>query len=244
LSTPCDPNVDFEINDGVSKPVDKTMYQSMVGSLLYLALVSRPDISYAVGLMSRFSHDPNAAHLTGVKRIGRYLKGTPDYGLIYSEDKNELKGYSDADWGGCRDSRRSTSGNIFMFSGAAISWSSKRQTVVALSSAEAEYRALTPAAQEAIWLRGLSADLEMPCSDPMIIYEDNKSAICIAENTLVSAKTKHIQIREHFIRDCVQSKLIALVHCPTDQMIADILTKPLSRVKFEVLRKAMGVARD
>lgn len=229
---------DIEHNDKVN-PV---MYQSMVGSLLYAAMATRPDIAQSVGVVSKFNQNPTTEHLTAVKRIFRYLKGTADLALVYKKsDSGTLIGYSDADWAGDLDDRHSTTGNIFMLGGAAISWLSKKQATVALSTAEAEYVALSCAAQETIWLRKLLMDIRATPDGPTVIMEDNQGAIAIAQNPVGHARTKHIDIRYHYVRECIQSGNICLQYCPTGEMKADILTKPLPRVKFEKFRAGIGL---
>ena len=148
-----------------------------------------------------------------------------------------LTGYSDADWAGDLDDRHSTSGNLFIMAGATISWTSKKQATVALSTAEAEYIALNTATQEAIWLQRLLADLSDIQYKPTIIMGDNQGSIAIARNPVFHSRTKHIDIRHHFIREAIQDGVIDLRFCPTNEMIADVLTKPLSRNRFEQLRR-------
>ena len=243
VSTPVDLNVKLVKDDGFSKKVDPSRYQSMVGSLLYVAIATRPDIAHAVAVVSKFSSYPTEAHLTAVKRIFRYLKGTVDLSLKYekSEMENDLIGYSDADWAGDLDSRRSTTGNIFILSNGAVSWSSKHQPTESLSTAEAEYVALSSAAQEAIWLRRLLAELWLKEINPTVIREDNQGAIAIANNPVSHARTKHIDIKYHFIRDAVINKTIVLEYCRTEDMIADILTKALCKGRFQFLRMGLGI---
>ena len=163
--------------------VDPVLYQSAVGSLLYLSNWTRPDITYAVSNVSRFCTNPTQQHWTAVKRIMRYLKGTSNHGLIYSKKYSKsCVGFSDADWAGDVNDRKSTSGYLFKISGAPVSWRSKKQACVALSTAEAEYMALSSAAQEATWLRQLTKDLQNGLTRPTVIHEDNQSAICMAKN--------------------------------------------------------------
>ena len=220
------------------------LYQSAVGSLLYLSTRTRPDIAYAVSNVAKFCSNPSKQHWTAVKRIMHYIKGTIYLGLAYG--RNEQKdciSYSDADWGGDSDDHRSTSGNIFQVGGAAINWRSKRQSCVALSTAEAEYMALTNAAQEAVWLRKLTADLtkEERAPKPIVIYEDNQSAICIAKKPQFYGRTKHIGIKYNYIREQVNSKNVELKYCPTEEMLADMLTKGLNREKLEKLTDMSGM---
>ena len=244
VPTPADPSSKLKKDDGASKDVDKNEYQSMVGSLLYAAIATRPDIAQAVGVVSKFNSKPSQAHLTAVKRILRYLKGTTDLALKYQQSENcRLIGYSDADWAGDQDDRHSTTGNLFVMAGGPISWLSKKQAVVALSTSEAEYVALSAATQEAVWLRRLLTSLKAIPNGPTVLMEDNQGAIAIAKNPIAHARTKHIDIRYHYIRETVQEGFVELHYCPTEKMIADILTKPLPRGRFETLREDMGMKK-
>ena len=244
-STPADPNVKLEKDDGVSKGVDQTTYQSIVGSLLYAAIATRPDIAQAVGVVSKFNSKPTEAHLTAVKRILRYLKGTADQALKYEKSEDgALVGYSDADWAGDLDDRHSTTGNLFLMVGGPISWASKKQATVALSTSEAEYVALSSATQEVIWLRRLLTDLGQVPNEPTVMMEDNQGAIAIARNPVAHARTKHIDIRYHFVHEAVQEGTVDLCYCPTNDMFADLLTKSLPRGRLENLRLAMGMDRQ
>eukprot|EP00731_Ephydatia_muelleri_P034359 Em0056g18a len=240
--TPADINVKLVKDDGAAKLADSVCYQSMVGSLLYAAIATRPDIAQAVGAVSKFNSCPTETHLTGVKRILRYLKGTINLGLKFEKTADSsIIGFSDADWAGDLDNRHSTSGNLFVMSGGAISWLSKKQPVVALSTTEAEYVALGAATQEVVWLRRLLSDIKASPKMPTIISEDNQGTIAIARNPVYHARTKHIDIKYHYVREALMDGVIDLVYCPTQQMTADILTKPLSRDQFETLRHEMGL---
>ena len=241
-TTPADINVKLVKDDGMSKPVDPVFYQSMVGSLLYAAIATRPDISQAVGAVSKFNSCPTEAHLTAVKRIFCYLKGTINLGLKYERsDDSSLIGFSDADWAGDMDNRHSTTGNLFVMSGGAISWLSRKQSVVALSTTEAEYVALSTATQEAVWLRRLLSDIKITPTTPTIIREDNEGTIAVARNPISHARTKHIDIKFHYVHEALYDRVIELVYCLTEQMTADILTKPLFHGRFETLRLDMGL---
>ncbi len=173
----------------------------------------------------------------------RYIKGTLNYGLKFSVDgeKSELYGYSDADWGGDMDTRRSTSGYAFKIANATVSWCSKRQASVAKSTTEAEYVSLSLAAQEGIWLRRLLFDIGYQIDSPTLIYEDNQGAIKLSKNPQFHNRTKHIDITYHFIREKVLSDEIEVSYCPTDSMSADILTKGLTRNKFEKFRDSLNI---
>jgi hypothetical protein len=241
VSTPMDVNVKLVADDGQSKPVDPVGYQSIVGSLLYAAVATRPDISQAVGVLSRFNSAPTEAHLTAAKRVLRYLKGTINLSLQYKKTENsDVTGYSDAGWADDVDSRRSTTGNVFIMSGSPISWLSQRQSTVALSTAEAEYIALSSACQEAVWLQRLLTDIGENIK-PITIMEDNQGAIAIAKNPVGHKRTKHIDIRYHFVREQTQKGVIEIQYLSTKEMLADMFTKPLPRGQFEYLRSKIGM---
>ena len=224
---------------------DHGIYQSAVGSLLYLSTKTRPDLAFAVGNVARYCADPTKVHWTAVKRIIRYVKGTLNMGLLFCPDNNiNLEGYSDADWAGDKDDRRSTSGYVFQIGNAAISWRSKKQSCVALSTAESEYMALSSAIQEAIWLRRLIANLlnsKDMLMNPTIIHEDNNSAIFMAKNNQYHDRTKHIDIKFHFVREQVAAGTVDLRYCKSKDMLADIFTKGLCGPQFKKLRSRMGL---
>ena len=243
-NTPVTPGTKLLKGTEQSEIVDATLYQSAVGSLLHLSGWTRPDIAFAVSHVARFCSSPTKEHWIAVKRILRYLKGTPNYGLAYSSNVDTdgpLIGYSDADWAGDVNDCKSTSGYFFIMSGAAVSWKSQKQTCVALSTAEAEYIALAAATQEATWMRQLLEDLHSGQIEPTVICEDNQSAICIAQNPQYHNRTKHIDIKYHYVREKVLDTTIELQYCPTRDMIADILTKGLTYDKFSRLRMLSGV---
>lgn len=204
-------------------------YQEAVGGLLYIAQGSRPDVTYAVNSVSRFNNNPGKPHWEAVKRIIRYLKGTIDAKLTFSKaSKLNVSGYCDADWAGDLDERLSCTGYVFVSQGGAISWNSKRQSTVALSSAEAEYMSLSACTQEALWFRQLELDLSGQ-DNVTTIFCDNKSA------------TKHIDIRHRFVRGSVQDNLVRVEYLPTEEMLADIFTKPLTKEKHLYCSKEFGI---
>lgn len=246
VSTPSDTDSKLTKKTAEDEAADQQVYQAAVGSLLYLSTKTRPDISFAVGSAARFSSDPSQAHWRAVKRIMRYLRGTVDLGLLYhgGSGPDQCIGYSDADWGGSRDDRKSTSGYVFTWSGGAISWRSRKQSCVALSTAESEYVALSGATQEAKWIAELIGDLTAQSPQKMTILEDNQSAISIAKNPQYHGRTKHIDIKFHFVRSQVENGNIELEYCPSKDMVADILTKSLPTPLFEKLRGMMGVQPD
>ncbi len=243
VAVPMDPNCKLTKATNGSQPADQVLYQSAVGSLLYLAIATRPDIAVSVGIAAKFSANPTQEHWNAVKRIFRYLKGTSNFGLLYkNNNKEKLHGFSDADWAGDEDDRRSTSGMVFKLAGGAISWRSKKQTVVALSTAEAEYVALAAATQEATWLRQLMKSFQQESTEEaIVIYEDNQSALAIASNAVFHGRTKHIGIKFHYTRQQLEKEVIKLIYCPTDRMQADILTKAVGKEAFQTIRSALGL---
>ncbi len=152
-----------------------------------------------------------------------------------------LTGYFDTDWVGDSDDRHSMTGNLFLMSGGVVSWLSKKQAVIALSTVEVEYIALSAAAQEAVWLKKLMSDLKQTLMEPLVLHEDNQGAIAIAKNPIAHARTKHINIHYHFIREAVQDGIVDLRYCPTEDMLADLLTKPLLNGRFESLTKGISL---
>lgn len=246
VDTPSDINVKLQVSVDGDNKVDLKMFQSCVGSLLYLAIKTRPDITFSVNSVAKFCSNPNNEHWTAVKRIMRYLKGTSSFGLLYIRDTSlhtavSFVGYSDADWAGDVDNRRSVSGYCYLLGSCLISWSSRKQSCVALSTAEAEYMALAHASQEAVWLRQLFEDLNFPQDSATLIFEDNQAAITISKNNQISGRSKHIDIKFHFIREHIANDIINLSYCPTEKMLADIFTKGLCRDKFLLIRNLIGV---
>lgn len=217
-------------------------YQQAIGCLLYVAQGTRPDISFAVNTLSRFNKNPTAAHWTAVKRICRYLQGTKDMKLIYTKDGNEkITGYCDADWASDVRDRKSCTGYIFLLQGGAISWRSQKQQTVALSTAEAEYMAMSSAAQEALWLQQLHAELGQEQSNPLVIFSDNQSAIKLSNNDCYLPRSRHIDIRYHFLKDHVNNLDIKFCYVKGEEMIADNLTKGTTAEKHLYCVTKMGL---
>ena len=241
ISTPMECGMNYhKIKDSENR-CNTTVYQQAIGSLTYAAITTRPDIVASVNCLSQFMSAPSSEHWSGIKRIFRYLKGTIDFGLLFRSNCNVLVGYSDSDWAGNFDTRRSTSGYAFYVGESLVSWSSRKQCTVAKSTTEAEYVALSSASQEAIWLRRLLNDLHYHNNSATIIYEDNQGAIELSKNSKHHNRTKHIDIAFHFIRERIATKEIDVIYCPTDMMIADIMTKALPRPKYERFRELLGV---
>lgn len=209
---------------------DPTQYRSIVGALQYLTL-TRPDLTYAVQQACLHMHDPCDIHWALVKRILRYLHGTVDKGLqLRRSTTPTLVAYSDADWAGCPDTRRSTSGFCVFFGDSLISWSSKRQAIVSRSSAEAEYRGVANVAAECCWIRHLLGELNVKIDKATLIYCDNISAVYLTENPVLHGRTKHVELDVHFVREKVAIGEVRVRHVPTRQQIADIMTKGLPTV--------------
>lgn len=207
----------------------KWPYRELIGSLMYLAIGTRPDIANTVSRLSQHTNDPGNQHWKDAKRLLRYLAGTKHLALKYTKTGDLLFGYSDADWGGCTSDRRSYTGYSFFMGGAAITWKSQKQRTVALSSTEAEYVSMSEATKEVLHLRSLLLELGLGEFIPITLYTDNRGAQQLASNSVYHARTKHIDIRHHFIREAIENELITIIHVPTDQMTSDILTKPLPR---------------
>lgn len=219
-------------------------FRELIGGLQFLAQCTRPDIAYAVNSVSSFSSNPGEAHWTAAKRILRYLKGTKLMKLVYmKQEDGSFKGFSDADWGNDPESRRSITGYVFQFAGGLVSWSCRKQPTVALSTTEAEYMAMSAATQEALWWRGFQNEL-FGVQLPVQISCDNRSAICLAEKEIgYSPRSKHIDLRHHFVREQVELKTIVLQYVESKQQKADVLTKPITGRKFQEAIEALGVAR-
>jgi hypothetical protein len=212
----------------------------MIGSLLYLT-ASRPDIAFAVGVCARYQAAPKVSHLTQVKRILKYVSGTCDYGMMYSHcNDSTLVGYCDADWAGSADDIKSTSGGCFFLGSNLISWFSKKQNSVSLSTAKAEYIADGSSCSQLLWMKQMLKEYNV-MQDIMTLYCDNLSAINISKNPVQHSKTKHIDIRHHFIRNLVEGKVVVLEHVTTSEQLADIFTKALDAVQFEKLRGKLGI---
>ncbi|KAD7117504.1 hypothetical protein E3N88_04772 [Mikania micrantha] len=239
-STPMNTSEKLQSDDYAEK-MDEVTYRSAVGGLIYLTH-TRPDLAYSISVVARFMQRPSKIHMGVVRRILRYIAGTTQYGLWYDQG-NELKliGYTDSDWAGCVDDRKSFSANIFMLGNGAVSWSSRKQPSVALSSSEAEYIAATSAACQGIWLRRILDDLGLNQSEPTMVCCDNKSAINLSRNPIMHSRSKHIELKHHFIRDLVKQGIIALEFCCTEDQLADFLTKSVTREKFVYFRHHVGM---
>lgn len=224
-------------------PLDRSKcpYAELVGSLNYLASCTRPDIAQAVGALSRYMACPTAHHWSVAKGVLRYLAGTADRGIVFKRGSGG-QAFCDADYAGDVDTRRSTTAYVFVMSGGAVSWRSKMQPTVAVSTAEAEYMAAAGAVREALWLRKLLGDLDVEVHGPVLIQCDSQAAIKLLGNPIVSARSKHIDVMHHFARERVASGQVCFEYCRTECMIADALTKAVPKHKFELCCAGMGLS--
>ena len=221
---------------------NSTNFRSIVGSLRYLTH-TRPDLLYSVGILNRYMEHPTSDHLAAAKRVLRYVKGTLDFGLRYPkyDSHDAIFGYSDSDFSGDMDDRKSTSGYVFFLGSSILCWGFVKQKTVALSSCEAEYIAATTATCQGIWLNRLVSELRGEEEKAWKLFIDNQSAIILSKNPVHHSRTKHIDTRYHFIRQCVEEKRTVVAYVKSEDQLADILTKSLGRLKFLEMRKRLGV---
>eukprot|EP00253_Pinus_taeda_P026732 PITA_26732 len=239
-TTPMEPGFKFSAQSS-SLPVDETLFRKLVGSLIYLT-ATRPDISFAVSYISRFMSAPKADHWIAAKRVLRYVRGTSDYGLLYTCSSDPiLSGYTDSDWAGSIDDRKSTAGYVFSLGSSAVTWTSKKQQAVALSSTKAEYRGEVKASCEAVWLRRMLADMHASQTGPTSLFCDNQGVLKLAKNPVFHERTKHVETHCHYIRQLVEDESVQLRYVPTTEQPADIFTKPLGPDKFVKFRGSIGV---
>lgn len=230
--TPCDGLFKDLCKNSDSTLTTSKPYCSLVGALLWISNGTRPDITFAVNRLSSFMSNPTDTHWKAAIRVLVYLRDTSHYSITVGGDDLTLSGHSDSDWAECREDRRSTTGFIFSLGKSPVSWKSRRQPTIALSSTEAEYMALTDTSREAIWWRSIMQELyPSSSSSPTIISYDNKGAGDLAKNPCHHSRSKHIDVKHHFIRECISNCVIKLNQVPTSSMLADILTKPLHRLK-------------
>ena len=205
-------------------------------------LATRPDLSFAVSLLSRFQGNPGIEHWKALMHVVGYVKNTLDFGLTYSRDADLFPhAFVDADYGGCRDTRRSTSGYVFIMAGSPVTWSSKRQPTVALSTVETEYVAMSRCTQQMVWMQSWLDEVAIERTSPSFIKGDSKGAIALTKNTKDHAKIKYIDIRHHYIRELVQSGSIVFEQTPSADNLADLFTKPLPRDQHHRILQALNI---
>lgn len=258
IGTPMDANSKVSEDMCPKTPEEKEAvadipYQEAIGCIMYAAQITRPDICFAVSALSRFNTNFGRPHWEAVKRVLRYLKGTIDFRLTFQPNiDDEMIGYCDADWAGDVDKRRSTTGYVFVAQSAAISWTTRRQPTVALSTTEAEFMSMVGAIQEALWLKRFQCEVFLRAEKTITLYCDNQSALNLAKNRNYHARTKHIDVRKYFIQECLHHdgvnedemrQLIKLNYLSTKEMVADILTKAVDRTKLEHFLLRYGLSK-
>ena len=216
-------------------------YHEAVGSLMYASLGTRPDITYAIQTVSQFAKNPGQPHWEAVKQIFHYLKGMKEFWLTYGGQQRELKGYADAD-GSMAENRHAIPGYTFLFHGGAVSWAAKQQEIISLSTTESEYIAVMHASKEALWLQSLISQLFDVSLQPTTLFSDNQSTIALTQDHQYHPRTKHINIRCHFIHWIIENGSIRLIYCPTEDMLADTLTKALPSPKVKHFVAELGLA--
>ena len=238
---PMEPGIKLH-QDKSGEPVDATEYRKMVGCLRYL-LHTRPDLAFFVGMVSRFMKRPTVMHLKAIKQILRYLKGTVEMGLVYTQHGGDevLVVYTDSDLSGDVVGRRSTGGMAFYLNDNLITWCSQKQRTVALSSCESEFMAATGAAMQALWLKNLLSELTSTKTKVVTMYVDNNSAIALMKNPVFHGRSKHIDTRYHFIRECIERGQVVAKRVCTKEQKADSLTKALPAWSLMVMRHLLGV---
>jgi hypothetical protein len=260
LSAPMVPNLELDFaDDRGEKELDKDSvkhYQAIVGSLIYAALATRPDISYAVAALSRYNSRPFTSHMTAAKRVLQYLKATADFRLHFNGNGNGngngnygVVGFTDSDWASDSTDRKSQGGHVILtcHDGGAISWRSRKQDLIALSTLEAEYIACSEASREARWLLQLQRDIHAsqnqasPPSSLLPIYCDNQGALTHITTGVIKARTKHIDVCYHNSADLHAGKIVDYSYVDTNDNVADILTKPLTKEKHMQFTKGMGL---
>jgi hypothetical protein len=244
VATPMALKVDYtklKPSDDECADMKAILYAELVGGLNYLSTISRPDNQFATSILARFMADPTRAHWNAARHNLRYLKGTKDHALVLGATRDGLMPYSDCDWASESD-RQSISGCTIIFNGAAIAWYSRKQSIVAMSTCEAEYIGQSEAARELMHITALMRQLPFSTTDsPPTLYCDNQSAIKLAETGKFSARTKHIDVKFRFVTKALEERLLRLAYTPTSEMVADALTKALPREQHEYFRFLLGV---
>ena len=240
---PMSPGADLSKRADDEEPLSAdTPFAECVGALLYLSSTTRPDLACSVSHLAKHMSNPAARHWTYAKSVLAYLATTRTWGITFGTTDDHIQAYTDSDYATCKDSRKSRTGFVFTLFGGAVTWCSKMQSVVALSTAESEYIAASHAAREGIWLRRLAADFGIISDGPMALHADNQASISMATSSSDTARTKHIDVAYHFLRQCVLRLAIRMVFCPTANNAADMFTKPLGFAKFQLFTKMIGVS--
>jgi len=241
--TPGDSSLKLTASESIKEDDLKLPYQECVGALLYLSLATRPDITFQVAQASKFNSCYSEIHWKALKRILRYLKGTQDLGIIYrtSGDNLDLKGFCDADYASDALTRKSTTGYVVTINGSPTSWCSRLQQSVAQSTTEAEYVAIAECSKDIIWYQQLFAELNIKNEKPTTIFSDNQGAILLTKNSIFHKRTKHIDIRFHFIRELQNDGRIKVKYVPTKEQPADMLTKSLCSPSLAICKRLLNI---
>ncbi len=238
-SVPMSPSIKLMKEDG--DLLEDRQFSELVGGLLYMSVYTRPDIAHAVGALARYTSKPTTVHWQAAKGVLRYVAGTATTGITYGRSEaKEVIGYCDADYAGDVDTRRSTTGYVFILNGGVISWSSRLQPTVAASTTEAEYMAAAAATKEALWLRKLLPDIEVEAST-IEINCDNQGALQLLKHPIASSRSKHIDVLHHFARERVARNEVSFKYVETNKQVSDIMTKPLPQGKFKTCCVNMGL---
>ncbi|KAK7863601.1 hypothetical protein R5R35_013473 [Gryllus longicercus] len=245
VGTPADPHVRLKKPDYDDHSEDSYPYREAVGSLMFAAIVTRPDIMFATNQISRYTSNNDQTHWNAGKRILKYLKGTINFGIEYRRNSEMLvvTGHSDSDFGNDLDTRRSMSGYVFLLSNGAVTWSSQIQKAVTLSTTEAEYVAASEATKEVTWIRQFLDDIGEPVQEPTNLKMDNQGALCLVKNPVFHKRTKHVDIKYHYIREKLEEGTISVSFVPSDLELADVFTKPTPRDHFHELIFNLGMRK-
>ena len=231
-------------------PADVARYQSVVGALMYAAACTRPDIAFAVSILGRYSSSPDTTHWAAVKHLLRYLRGTAGRGITYTATTSAsgskppasvLTCYTDADYAACLDDRKSISGYALTLTGGAVSWASRKQRTVALSTTQAEFAAMTELAKDVLWWRSFLGEVGLNMGEPTTLFCDNMGAVDLAYNPAHHERTKHFSVQQQFIRELLNRGDITIDYVPTQRNVADILTKGLARLKHSTCMAFLGM---
>lgn len=248
MSTPSDANTVLHRNEdknGTAMEAAEVPYRQIIGSLMYLAVGTRPDIAFVVSNLSQFLSNPSMEHWKAAKRVLRYLQGTIELGIIYDgkyEQPNKLIAYSDADFATCIDTRKSISGVLLILNKGPVIWSARKQGIVATSTTDAEYVAAHDATKEIVWTRGLLEEIGAAQESPTRLNCDNAAAEKLITNNVFHRRTKHIDVKFHFVRQAYEEGKLEIQHVASEDQLADIFTKPLTREKFVINRDRLGLA--
>ena len=249
---PMETTVKLTKNQCEDKELDgsKLPYREIIGALMYLVTTTRPDLAYAVGQLSRFVANPGREHYGALKKLLRYLSGTLDLGLKFRPQMTpsldvqiQLTGYCDSDWAGDIDTRKSVTGYVLTIAGTAISWYTKKQGVTAQSTAEAEYVACCQASMESKGLKNILDEILVRPAQPIEMYVDNQAAVTMVNNPTFTRRTRHIEMKWHYVRDLVAQHDLVIKKIATDKNAADMFTKPMTKAKLELFREIIGMVR-